>query len=195
MQKRHIFFGNENRRRIACTLSAAALIVLSGCQKKTADLDKDGEVSSEERVIAKGLSDIAPMKPGLWNIDVRFDAMDVPSLSGKKAKEIAEKMSKAASSRQCLSTAEAKNPPAMFYGGVGSKNCRYRSVSATDGKVTIALSCVKQNMATVDTELNGTTTDSAFDFGVTSALRLPVIGKVDLRGTAVGRYVGECGVK
>ncbi len=177
---------------------AAFLVLLatvSACSDKLADRDKDGEVSDDERTIAAGIKSLPPMKPGLWQIDVKFYTAEVTGFSERKKQDMLAKMSRAASSNRCLSEAAAKNPPASFYGGEGTGQCRYRSFNFKKGKANVSFSCARDNMATLDTDLSGTSGAGQFDFITVSALRLPMIGKVDLHGTATGRYVGPCDTK
>jgi hypothetical protein len=183
------------KRKFSQIICAASILCLAACSDKSADSDKDGEVSADESAIASGLKQITPMKPGLWQIDVNFVTAEVTGLGAKKKQELLAKMSKAASSRRCLSPADAARVPASFYGGSDAGKCRYRTVSVTAGKAAIGLSCARENMATLDTELSGISGTERFDFDAISALRLPIIGKVELRGTATGRYTGACDAK
>ncbi len=181
--------------RIIYTAAIACIAALAGCTNKAADRDKDGEISADERAIARGMNQLTPMKAGLWQVDVQFDTAEIPGFSKRKKQELLTKMSKAASSSRCLSKSEAINPPASFYGGQGAGKCRYRSFAVNDGKAAISLSCMRDNMATIDTDMAGISTETNFNFTANSALRLPMVGKIDLRGQAAGRYIGACNAK
>jgi Protein of unknown function (DUF3617) len=165
---------------------------LTACSGPSPDQNKDGEVSGDERAIATGIKQLPPMKPGLWQVKVTFDTAQVTGLSDRKKQEMLLKMSKAASSNRCLSKAGAASPPASFYGGEATGQCRYQSFDVTNGTAKIAFSCTRDNMATLDTQLLGTSNAADFDFTMRNELRLPMIGNVDLRGVATGRYLGPC---
>jgi hypothetical protein len=47
-------------------------------------------------------------------------------------------------------------------------------------------------MGSVDIDLAGAMDESKFDFGTDVAMRLPIVGKIKMQGTATGRYVGAC---
>lgn len=177
----------------AAVLACCAELV--ACSGPSPDQNKDGEVSGDERATAKGIKQLPPMKPGLWQVKVIFDTAQVTGLSERKKQEMLLKMSKAASSNRCLSKAQAPNPPASFYGGEGTGQCRYQSFDVADGKAAIAFTCARENMVTLDTQLRGTTGATDFDFSMRNELRLPMVGKVDLRGSAAGRYLGACDTK
>jgi hypothetical protein len=56
----------------------------------------------------------------------------------------------------------------------------------------MGLRCSMDGMGSVDMELDGTMTDATFDFDTEMALRLPMVGKVKLTGSALGKYAGAC---
>ena len=178
-----------------CAIALAVLGPLAACSDKSADRDKDGEISGDERAIAAGIKQLTPMKPGLWKVEVKFNRAEIDGFSEGKKQELLAKMSKAASSSRCLSKYDAINPPASLYGGSGAGKCRYRSFDVSAGKTDIAISCVRDNLATLDTDLSGSSSDTNFSFAAKSALRLPMIGQINLSGTAAGTYAGECGTK
>lgn len=183
------------RGRLLIPFYAAVLACcaeLAACSGPSPDQNKDGEVSGDERAIAKGIKQLPSMKPGLWQVDVKFDSAQIAGLSERKKQEMLVKMSKAASSNRCLSKAQAPNPPASFYGGEGTGQCRYQNFDVINGKAAIAFTCARDNMVTLDTQLQGAASATDFRFIMRNELRLPMVGKVDLRGSATGRYLGAC---
>ncbi len=171
--------------------SMAALLALTACSK-SADRDGDGEISRDERA-AQIPQDLAlPLRPGRWETKVFFTEIYVTGLSEKRKQGIMAKMSKAASGTSCLNAQEAKQPPADFFGGGVKKACKYRNFTAQDTQVKIGLSCEMDGMAIADMDLSGQVSAENSALYVAADLRLPMIGKVGLKGTSTGRYLGDC---
>jgi Protein of unknown function (DUF3617) len=172
-------------------VSMAALLALTACSKN-ADRDGDGEISKDERA-AQIPQDLAlPLRPGRWETKVAFTQIYVTGLSDKRKQGIMAKMSKAASRVSCLNEQEAKQPPADFFGGGMKKACKYRSFTAQDNQIKIGLSCAMDGMAIADMDLSGQVTEEDTALDIAADLRLPMIGKVGLKGTSAGHYLGEC---
>jgi Protein of unknown function (DUF3617) len=172
-------------------VSLAALLALSACSRN-ADRDGDGEISKDERA-AQIPQDLAlPLRPGRWETKVAFTEIYVTGLSDKRKQGIMAKMSKAASQTSCLNAQEAKQPPAHFFGGGMKKACEYRSFTAQDNKIKIGLSCAMDGMAIADMDLSGQVAAENTALDIAADLRLPMIGKVGLKGTSAGRYLGDC---
>jgi hypothetical protein len=49
-----------------------------------------------------------------------------------------------------------------------------------------------EGIGSVDMDLNGSMGADSFNFDSNVAMRLPMVGKVSLTGTAQGRYAGAC---
>jgi len=61
-----------------------------------------------------------------------------------------------------------------------------------DGKADFILACKKDGMATLDTAMKGRVGERDYDMDVNMEMRLPIIGKVKLKGHATGEYKGAC---
>jgi len=61
-----------------------------------------------------------------------------------------------------------------------------------DGKADFILACKKDGMATLDTAMKGRVGESDYDMDLEMEMRLPIIGKVKLKGHATGEYKGAC---
>lgn len=179
------------RFRVA-TGAAFALLALASCSDNSADRDGDGVVDAGERAAEMNYDAFIPMKAGQWETKFVFTDIDVPSLGKSQKKQIMDEVAKGASSRSCLSEADAKKPGADFFGGAGAEKCVYKSFDVAGQNVKMKLSCTMDGMGSVDMELKGVMGETAFDYDSAVDVRLPIIGKVKMTGNAIGKHVGAC---
>ena len=172
--------------------TGAVLLVLTSCSDNSADRDGDGSVDATERAAEIDADGLIPMKPGRWETKFSFTEIAVPTLGKAQKQQIMDQMAKGASSVSCLSQAEAAKPSADFFGGEGANKCVYRTFDVSGQSVKMRLRCGMEGMGSVDMDLDGTMTDATFDFDTEMALRLPMVGKVKLKGTALGKHAGTC---
>jgi Protein of unknown function (DUF3617) len=171
---------------------AIAFFSIAGCSDDSADRDGDGVVSKQERSAEMASDGFIAMKPGRWETQFAFTNIDVPTLGTKEKQQIMSEMAKGASSVSCLSVEEAKKPGADFFGGQGADDCKYKTFDMSGQKARLALTCGMEGMGSVDIDMAGAMDESKFDFGTDVAMRLPIVGKIKMQGTATGRYVGAC---
>lgn len=158
----------------------AACVLLASCSNNnadTAEIDYDAFV---------------PMKAGLWEIKLVFSDINVPTIGRSQKKQIMNEVANAASGRRCLSEAENKKPGADFFGGSGADNCRYKAFDVSGQNVKMRLSCGMDGMGSADMDLSGLMGETAFNYDSAVDVRLPMIGKVKLKGNAIGKYIGPC---
>lgn len=168
------------------------LLTLSSCSDSSADRDGDGVVDADERADEITADGIIPMKAGRWETKFTFSEIAVPTLGKAEKQQVMDQMSKGASSVSCLSEAEAREPGPDFFGGEGANKCVYRTFDVSGQSVKMGLRCAMEGMGSVDMDLDGAMTDVTFDFDTQMALRLPMVGKVKLKGTALGKHAGAC---
>ena len=169
-----------------------AFLALTACADDSADHDGDGKISAKERATEFASDGFIPMKAGRWETKFVFSDIDVPALGQNKKQQIMSEIAKVASSASCLSEAEAKNPSADFFGGDGAENCTYKTFDLSGQNARLSLVCSMEGVGSVDMDLNGAMAEQKFDFATGVAMRLPMVGKVVLKGTAEGRYIGAC---
>lgn len=172
-------------------LSAPLLVALGSCGD-SADRNGDGEVSRDERAAEMQSDSFIPMKAGKWETKFAFSDIDVPSLGKAQKKQIMDEVAKGASSTSCLSPEEAKSPGADFFGGNGAEKCVYKGFDIAGQNAKMKLTCTMEGMGEAEIEMRGVMGDEQFNFDTNLALRLPMVGKIKLKGTAVGRHVGVC---
>jgi len=173
-------------------LPAIALLALSACADNSADKDGNGIVDSEERAAEMDYDAFIPMKAGLWETKFVFAEINVPTLGKAEKQQIMDEVAKSASSRSCLTEADAKKPGADFFGGNGAEKCVYKAFDVSGQNVQMKLSCGMDGMGSVDMELAGVMGETEFNYDSKVDVRLPMVGKVAMRGKATGKYVGAC---
>jgi Protein of unknown function (DUF3617) len=168
-------------------LAIASMLALAACNNDSgSDAGRDdhpGQLPGDINL---------PLKPGKWQKNVSFTQINVPSLGTKKKQDIMTRMSKAASKTFCLSPDLAARPPADFFGAGVKGACKYRGFSYRENKAEIELSCAMEGMAMADMQLSGNIAAEHLGLDVTSDLRLPMIGKVELKGRSESRFLGAC---
>jgi hypothetical protein len=169
-------------------LLGVAALAISACSDKGADTD------SKARAAEMDYNAFIPMKAGQWKTKFVFTDMDVPTLGKAEKQQIMDEVAKSASSRSCLTEAEAKKPSADFFGGNGAEKCVYKAFDVSGQNVRLQLSCGMEGMGSVDMELAGVMGETAFNYDSKFDVRLPMIGKVKMQGKATGEYVGACPV-
>ena len=162
---------------------ALSCVALASCADRDTDADRRDEITG-------GAS--FPMKPGRWETTAKFTEIDVPNLSEKRKAKLMAKMAKKASGSSCLTREQAEKADAGFFAGSQAKNCKYRKFDMADGKADFILACKKEGMGTLDTAMKGRVGESDYDMDVEMEMRLPIIGKIKLKGHATGEYKGAC---
>lgn len=174
---------------------AAALIAclaLMSCSERSGDRAPEDSVSEAERVERLKAAGFKPIKAGRWETKFTFTEIAVPTLGNAEKQQIMAQMAKGASGVSCLSEADAAKPGADFFGGGGSDKCVYRQFDVAGQKLDMGLRCAMEGAGSVDMELEGEIAPARFDLDSEMALRLPMVGKVRLKGTATGKHVGAC---
>lgn len=169
-----------------------ALTTLASCADNSADKDGNGVIDSDERAAEMDYDAFIPMKAGQWETRFVFTDINVPTLGKTEKRQIMDEVAKSASSRTCLTEAEAKKPGADFFGGNGAEKCVYNGFDVSGQNVRMNLSCGMDGMGSVDMELAGVMGETEFNYESKVDVRLPMIGKVKMTGNATGKYVGAC---
>lgn len=180
-----------NRLWVA-TGAMIAIISLVSCSDNGADKDGNGIVDSKERAAEMDYDAFIPMRAGLWETKFVFSDINVPTLGKSEKQQIMDEIAKSASSRSCLSEAEAKKPGADFFGGDGAEKCLYKAFDVSGQNVRLKLSCGMEGIGSIDMELAGVMGETAFNYESAVDVRLPMFGKVKMKGNAIGKYIGAC---
>lgn len=180
------------RAGVKTAMFGVALMAVASCSDNSADKDGNGVIDSEERAAEMDYDAFIPMKAGQWETRFVFTDINVPTLGKTEKRQIMDEVAKSASSRTCLTEAEAKKPGADFFGGNGAEKCVYKAFDVSGQNVRMKLSCGMEGMGSVDMELAGVMGETEFNYDSKVDVRLPMIGKVKMTGNATGKYVGAC---
>jgi hypothetical protein len=173
-------------------LLCASALALSACSDKGADGSADRGANGIIDTAAIDYDAIIPMKAGLWETNFVFTDINVPTLGKAEKQRVMNEVAKSASSRSCLTEAEAKKPDADFFAGNGAEKCAYEAFDVSGKNVRMKLSCGMDSMGSIDMELAGVMGETEFSYDSTVNVRLPMVGKVAMQGTARGKYMGAC---
>lgn len=177
-----------------CSIISGVLccFALASCSDKGADKDGDGVINTSERAAEMDYDAFIPMKAGLWETKFVFNDINLPTLGKSEKQQVMEEAAKGTSSRSCLSAEQAKRPGADFFGGDGAEKCVYKSFDIAGQSANLSLTCAMEGMGTIDMKLSGLMGETEFNYESEVDLRLPMVGKVRMKGSAVGKYIGPC---
>ncbi len=165
--------------------------IVAGCSD-SADSNGDGTVSRAERAEEMRRDGYLAMQPGRWRTSFNFTEIDVPRLGAKEKADVRAQLAKQVSGVSCLSEAEAAKPGPDFFGGEGAKDCSYQSFDIAGNRAKMALSCKLGNVGNAQMDLDGTVGDTQFDFDTDLVVKVPMAGKIALKGTMTGVHEGPC---
>jgi hypothetical protein len=167
------------------------LACITNCSD-SADTNGDGTVSRVERAEEMRRDGYLAMQPGRWRMTFNFSDIDVPRLGLEEKASIKAQLAKGASGLSCLSAAEAAKPGPDFFGGEGAEDCNYQSFDIAGNRAKMKLVCGMGKIGKASMELDGTVGDTDFNFDTNLDLRVPMAGKIALKGTMTGKHEGPC---
>jgi hypothetical protein len=170
--------GRQNYPLLGALLLSCAL--LASCARE------------EDKSVGTKKGQALPMTAGLWETKVSFTEVKATGLSEKNKRKLLDDVSQQLSGQACLSEEQARKPDADFFAGSQSDDCKYKKFDIKDGQLDLTLSCNMNAMATLDMDMKGAVGATALDLDIAPSLRLPMMGAVELRGKAQGRYLGAC---
>jgi hypothetical protein len=171
---------------------AVCCLALASCSDKGADQDGDGVIDTAERAAEMDYDAFIPMKAGLWETKFIFTDVNLPTLGKSEKQKIMEEVAKGSSSRSCLSAEQAKRPGADFFGGEGAEKCVYKTFDVAGQSAKLTLTCAMEGMGSIDMKLAGVMGETEFNYESEVDLRLPMVGKVKMKGNALGKHIGDC---
>jgi Protein of unknown function (DUF3617) len=170
------------------------LCLLFACSDDV-DADGDGKISTKERAEEMQRDGYLAMNAGRWRTQTIFSDIDLPKLSALQRQQIMEQAGKKVLHYSCLSKAEAAQPGADFFGGVGAEDCTYTRFDIAGNNADMALNCKMGNMGKADLELKGTVGFQDFAFDSKVIMHIPMVGKaqkITMTATLTGKHEGPC---
>jgi hypothetical protein len=178
--------------KILTLIAIVPMVALATSCSDSADTNGDGSVSRAERAEEMRRDGYLAMQPGRWRMTFNFSEIDVPRLGNDEKASIKAELAKGASGLACLSAADAAKPGPDFFGGEGAEDCNYQSFDIAGNRVKMALVCGMGDIGKANMELDGTVGDTDFNFDTNLDVRVPMAGKIMLKGTMTGKHEGAC---
>jgi hypothetical protein len=173
-------------------LAVAGLVLLAGCGGKE-DVNLTN-ASIEET--AKAADKVTMLRPGQWETKIKIVSANLVSATGGNAavaKAVTAKMvGQENISSQCITPAQAAQPPVEMITGDNSPNCKFDSFALKDGKLASKLSCGKMGEAgamVMTTSGNFGGDSYALDTAMTIA---SPVGKIDIKALNSAKRIGDC---
>jgi hypothetical protein len=179
--------------RIGFALGCAlALAVLTSCSDDNADADGDGKISPKERATELARDGYLSMQPGRWRTSLKLTEIDVPRLGRKERQQAMREAEEQFAGVSCLSEAEAAKPGADFFSGKGGEDCAYSKFDLAGNRARMSLSCGMGGAGKVSMDLDGTSSETNFEFDTKVTADIPLAGKIKMTGTLTGKHEGAC---
>jgi len=169
-------------------------LLLTACNwgpSVTAQNASTGEVAAK---VAEAQASGGFISPGRWEATMTVEHVNVPNMPP----EIAEKMKSAMGQQQtmvsCLTAEDVKQPKEGFFGGEGSKACRYESFSMANGKIASVMKCAGAGMSRTMT-MDGTYSADSYRMTVAStgtANANNPVGAMTMKMTMDAKRTGAC---
>jgi Protein of unknown function (DUF3617) len=169
-------------------------LVLAACNSDpsvTAQNASTGEVAAK---VAEAQASGGFISPGRWEATMTIDNVSIPDMPPAIAEKMKSAMGKKQTMISCLTPEEAKQPKEGFFGGEGSKACRYESFTMANGKIASVMKCAGEGMSRTMT-MNGTYSADSYRMTVastgTAGANNPV-GAMSMKMSMDARRTGAC---
>lgn len=171
-------------------LGAVALL-LSACSDKGADSDGDGKVSQAEaqKELAQGGS--MAMKPGMWEVKIKFDSLDAPGMPTQVKDQMTKAMNEM-SVKSCLTKEQAENPGADFFGGDVGSNCSFQQLNRSGNNMTVQMTCKPDGGVTIASKMEGSFAAETYSMKMEQKTSGTPMGDMTMKGRIEGKRIGDC---
>lgn len=178
-------------RKLIVSSAACAALALSACSDKGADTDGDGKVSSEEAQKELSSGGAVAMKPGLWEVKIKFDSLDAPGLPEAAKAQMTKAMSEM-SVKSCLTKEQAEKPGADFFGGDEGSNCTFEQLNRSGNKMTVQMTCKPQGGITIANKMEGSFEGETYAMTMEQKTSGTPMGDMTMKGRIDGKRIGDC---
>lgn len=181
-------------RKFIVSGAACAALALSACSDKGADSDGDGKVSAEEAQKELSSGGAVAMKPGLWEVKIKFDSLDAPGLPAAAKEQMTKAMSEMSemSVKSCLTKEQAENPGADFFGGDASSNCTFEKLNRSGNSMAVQMTCKPQTGITVASKMDGRFEGETYSMTMEQKTSGTPMGEMTMKGHIESRRIGDC---
>lgn len=166
-------------------------IALSACGDDKLVEEKDASTGEVARKVADaGMK----LKPGRWELTMKFARFDVEGMPPEAKKAMEQMLGQGRTYASCLTKEEADKPDGSFFGQEG-EDCRYDSFTMGDGKIDAAMTC-KGEGADGTTEakmtLVGTYSPDAYNMTMDMKGTAPNGKAMNMGMAIVSKHAGAC---
>ena len=149
----------------------ASVLCLTACNKgpqvnlRNATGNQVSQAVSQSGVMQAGFT----IQPGEWESKLTIQQMDIPGMSPQMAAQTKAQIAdrQVATSRQCLTPEQVKQPKADFFTGQ-DKSCKYQRFTMGAGKIDIQVAC-QEGQGAVVTNMKGTYTPTSYSMDMSSS--------------------------
>lgn len=170
---------------------AFAILALSACSDKGADADGDGKVSQAEAQKELSKGGAVAMKPGLWEVKIKFDSIEAPGMPEAAKAQMTKAMSEM-SVKSCLSKEQAEKPGADFFGGDEASNCSFEQLNRSGNKMTVQMTCKPEGGITVASKMDGSFEGDSYIMNMEQKTIGTPMGEMKMKGRIEGKRIGDC---
>ncbi len=154
-------------------LMSLAMLAITGCSKN------DAEGGAME------------MKPGEWEVKIDFSSIEGAGIPEAAKAAIKEQVSKASTSKSCLTKEQAEKPGSGMFGSPEGSNCTFAKFERTGGKMSIDMTCKPAGM-TLKSKMDGSFGADQYTMTMEQTMEGLPAGAITMKGTINGRRLGEC---
>jgi len=170
-------------------LLALLAAALPSCGPQLTEEQKEKIRLSDERGIVLEQLGVASLKTGQWNLQLNIADIEMGSLSEKRETKLKKRVERRGSGEFCVDDGQAKSPPASFFGG-GMQDCEFGKFEKAGDKLSVKLICTTGSIGSLEMKLVGPVSPGGYALAGDMAARLPVVGRVEMKGSITGNYAG-----
>ena len=169
---------------IACALPLAA------CDSGPSVDAENASVQEVAKQMAEAGKDGSFVRPGRWEQNVTFEAMDLPDMPPEVKAQMEGFTGKVQKQYACLTPEEVKQPKEDFFAGT-DKSCRYDRFTMVGGKIDEVLRC-EQAGAQPTMTMTGTYDPNNYQMQMTMSGGGQGPAAMSMRMRVEAKRVGEC---
>lgn len=175
-------------------LIGVAALALTACSQKGADTDGDGKISDAEATTEMADGGAMAMKPGLWEVRMRYDKVEAPGVPADMQAKMKAEMAEGMTQRSCLTKAQVEKPGMEFFGAPAEANCTFSDLDRATDSVKITMACKPSGPIVVKSKMDGKFGAETYSMNVEQSTEGTPMGAIKMTGKIEGKRVGDCPV-
>lgn len=167
-----------------------AVCFAASCGPQMSEEEKEAERLSAQREQSIKQMAAEGLNSGKWDLKLDVADIEMGSLGEKRETKLIERMEQRGTGEYCLRQQAAKSPSASFFAG-GMEDCAFNNLENSDGKLSVRLTCSMGSIGSLEIDMAGPVTADSYSLSGDMAARLPVVGRVNMKGSITGAYTGS----